>query len=62
MSVRRLPKIQQEEVEAIVTASKILKKMTDAQIVSISDTNNVKKHVEDMKKQFEEIKNVVNAA
>lgn len=36
--------------------------MTDAQIVSISDTNNVKKHAEDMKKQFEEIKNVVNAA
>ena len=62
MSVRRLPEIQQKEVEAIVTASKILKKMTDAQIVSISDTNNVKKHAEDMKKQFEEMKNVVNAA
>ena len=62
MSVRRLPKLQQKEVEAIVTASKILKAMTDAQIVSVSDSNTVKIYGDDMKKQFNTIKNVVNAA
>ena len=62
MSVRRLPRMQQKEVEAIVTASKILKVMTDAQILAIEDSDAVKVYGKDMKEQFEAMNEAVKAA
>lgn len=62
MSIRRLPKMQQKEVEAIITASKILKVMTDTQIVAIEDSNEVKVYGDKMKKQFTAMNEVAQAA
>ena len=62
MSIRRLPKMQQKEVEAIITASKILKAMTDAQIVDVEDSNEVRIYGDNMKKQFTAINEVAQAA
>jgi len=62
MSIRKLPKMQQKEVEAIITASKILKAMTDAQITSVEDSQDVSKYKEAMKQQHDELKKVYNAA
>lgn len=62
MSIRRLPKMQQKEVEAIITASKILKAMTDAQIVDVEDSNEVRVYGDNMKKQFTAMNEVTQAA
>lgn len=62
MSVRRLPKMQQKEVEAIVTASKILKSMTDAQILDIANKENVGKYNEDIKAKKEKFTKNYEAA
>lgn len=62
MSIRRLPKMQQKEVEAIITASKILKAMTDAQIVDVEDSNEVRVYGDNMKKQFTAMNEVAQAA
>lgn len=62
MSIRRLPKMQRKEVEAIITASKILKTMTDAQIINVEDSNEVKVYGDNMKKQFNAMNDVVQAA
>lgn len=62
MSIRRLPKIQQKEVEAIISASKILKAMTDAQIVDVENSNEVRVYGDNMKKQYTAMNEVAQAA
>lgn len=62
MSIRRLPKMQQKEVEAIITASKILKAMTDAQILTLENRDTVIKYDQQMKKHNLELKKVYEAA
>lgn len=62
MSIKRLPKMQQKEVEAIITVSKILKEMTDAQITSIEKHEKAGEYSEAMKKQHEDINRVYKAA
>lgn len=62
MSIRRLPKMQQKEVEAIITASKILKAMTDAQITAIDDKDCVSSYSREMKNQHVEMERVYQAA
>ena len=62
MSIRRLPKMQQKEVEAIITASKILKAMTDAQITSVEDQEKVNCYSTNLKQQYEEMSEVYQAA
>ena len=54
--------MQQKEVEAIITASKILKAMTDAQIVDVEDSNEVRVYGDNMKKQFTAMNEVAQAA
>ena len=49
MSVRYLSKIQIKEIEAIITASKILKQMAETQIVSIDNDKEVEKFEKAMK-------------
>ena len=44
MSVKVLPKMQQKEVEAIVTASKILKTMTETQLLSVEKQKDVEEY------------------
>lgn len=44
MSVKILPKMQQKEVEAIVTASKILKTMTETQLLSVEKQKDVQEY------------------
>lgn len=62
MSLKRLPVIQQKEVEAIITASKILKAMTDAQILSLEETSSVNVYQKNMKEQHDQMINAYNAA
>ena len=62
MSIRKLPVMQQKEVEAIITASKIMKTMTDAQIVSFEDCDKVKDYSENVKKQYENVNETYKAA
>ncbi|MFQ7540319.1 MAG: hypothetical protein ACLRLP_01260 [Lachnospira sp.] len=62
MSIRKLPKMQQKEIEAMITTSKILKAMTDMQIVAIENDKEVSKYTADMKKQHEQIQKVYQAA
>ena len=62
MSLKRLPVIQQKEVEAIITASKILKAMTDAQILSLEETSSVNAYQKKMKEQHDQMINEYNAA
>lgn len=62
MSIRRLPVMQQKEVEAIITASKILKAMADAQITSVEDRDKVNKYRIDMEHQRNEMQKVYLAA
>lgn len=62
MSIKRLPKMQQKEVEAIITVSKILKEMTDAQITSIEKHEKAGEYSEAMKKQHDDINRVYKAA
>lgn len=62
MSVRYLSKVQIKEIESIVTASKILKAMTETQIVSLLDEDEVSKYEGTMKQQRDEIVKEYNAA
>lgn len=62
MSIRRLPVMQRKEVEAIITASKILKAMTDAQITSVENCEKVNDYSKEMQKHHEEMKRVYDAA
>lgn len=62
MSVRYLSKIQIKEIESIVTASKILKAMTEMQIVSLEKKECVSKYEQSIGKQHNEIVNAYKAA
>lgn len=62
MSIRRLPKMQQKEVEAIISASQILKEMIDTQIVDVQNSNEVRVYGDSMKKQYIKINEVAQAA
>ncbi|GLC31142.1 DNA repair protein [Clostridium omnivorum] len=62
MSIRRLPVMQQKEVEAIINASKILKAMTDAQITSLENADKVNNYSKDMKQQYTELNKVYEVA
>ena len=62
MSIRYLSKIQIKEIEAIVTASQILKKMTETRIVSLENKEEVSKYEKTMEKQHEEIAKAYMAA
>ena len=58
MSVRVLPNMQQKEVEAIITASRILKAMADTQLLDIAEQKDVQefdKKISDNKKEIESI-------
>lgn len=57
MSIRRLPKIQQQEVQAIITASKILKGMTDESIIAIENQKEVENYENNMYVQHNKIQN-----
>lgn len=62
MSIKRLPLMQRKEVEAIITASKILKAMTDAQITSLENKDTVHTYKENMEKQYKDLNRVYDAA
>lgn len=62
MSVRRLPVAQVKEIEAVVTASMILKSMVEKQIVSIEDKNEMAQYAKTMETQQQEIVQVFKAA
>lgn len=62
MKLNRLPVAQQKEVEAIITASKILRTMTDTQFVSVSDVNQMKTYESEMKLQKVEMDRAYAAA
>lgn len=62
MSIKRLPKMNQKEVEAIITASKILKAMTDAQITSVEDKAKVERYNRELAEKYEALNKVYDAA
>jgi len=62
MSVRRLPVARVKEIEAVVTASMILKSMVEKQIVSIEDKNEMAQYAKTMETQQQEIVQVFKAA
>ncbi|WP_010098515.1 DNA repair ATPase [Ornithinibacillus scapharcae] len=62
MSIKRLPVMQRKELEAIITASKILKTMTETQIISLSEKTTMEDYENIMKKSHEQINNVYDAA
>ena len=62
MSIKLLPKIQQKEIEAIITTSTILKVMTETQIVSLEAEGKMKKYEEEMKNKHCRIIDTYNAA
>ena len=56
MSVKVLPMMQQKEVEAIYTASKILKIMAETQLLNVEKQKDVQEYdrkISDNKKEFE---------
>lgn len=62
MSIKRLPIMQQKDIEAIITASKILKKMTEAKLVSVENKNNVEAFDNELKKQHDSLVKTYEAA
>ena len=62
MSVRYLSRMQIKEIEAIMTASKILKHMAEMQILSVSDVNEVEKLEKAMKSSHEAVMREYDAA
>lgn len=62
MSVKRLPKMQQKEIEAIMTVSKILSEMTQKQIVSLENADGVSDYGKKMKGKHDDINKVHQAA
>ena len=62
MSIKKLPTMQIKEIEAIVTASKILKGMVETQILSVEENDKVTKYDKDIKAKQEEMLKVYNAA
>ena len=62
MSMNSLPMAQRKEIEAIVSASKILKVMTEIQLLSIEDDSNVRMYCSNIEKQYTELNRVYKAA
>ena len=62
MSIKLLPSIQQKEIEAIITASKILKKMAETQILTIEDQSKVTQYKKIMEESKNEIVDIYKAA
>ena len=62
MSVKVLPKMQQKEVEAIVTASKILKTMTETQHLSVEKQKDVEEYDGKISGNKKEIESIYKAA
>lgn len=62
MSIKKLPIMNQKELEAIVTTSKILKVMIDTQITSIKDQDQVEKYRIELSKRDQEIRKAYDAA
>ena len=62
MSVKVLPKMQQKEVEAIVTASKILKTMTETQLLSVEKQKDVEEYYGKISGNKKEIESIYKAA
>lgn len=62
MSIKRLPVMQQKELEAIITASKILKVMTETQIVSLENEANLQKYDKEMKENHQQMTKVYEVA
>lgn len=62
MSVKVLPKMQQKEVEAIFTASKILKTMTETQLLSVEKQKDVEEYDGKISGNKKEIESIYKAA
>jgi hypothetical protein len=62
MKIKRLPLIQQKEVEAMMIASKILKEMAETQIVALNEDAKIVKYEKEMKSKQVEIVKVFEAA
>lgn len=62
MSVKVLPKMQQKEVKAIVTASKILKTMTETQLLSVEKQKDVEEYDGKISGNKKEIESIYKAA
>lgn len=62
MSVKVLPKMQQKEVDAIVTASKILKTMTETQLLSVEKQKDVEEYDGKISGNKKEIESIYKAA
>lgn len=62
MSVKKLPKMQQKEIEAIITASKILKNMTDMRVIAVENEKEVREYTDNIKQQHKEIQKAYQAA
>ena len=62
MSVKVLPKMQQKEVEAIITASKILKTMTETQLLSVEKQKDVEEYDGKISGNKKEIESIYKAA
>jgi len=62
MSIAHLPVMMQKELEALVTSSKLLKAMTDAQVTALDESDTVETYASDMKKRHDQINNVYAAA
>lgn len=62
LKIRRLPVMRQKEVEAMITISKILKAMTEVQLVACDDKEKVAAYRDEMKKQHTAINDAYKAA
>jgi len=62
MSIAHLPVMMQKELEALVTSSKLLKAMTDAQVTALEEPDIVKTYANDMKQRHDQINRVYAAA
>lgn len=62
MSVKVLPKMQQKEVKAIVTASMILKTMTETQLLSVEKQKDVEEYDGKISGNKKEIESIYKAA
>lgn len=62
MQLKQLPVAQQKEVEAIITASKVMNKMVKAQISNVENTSSVSDFERNLKVYTTEVQNTYKAA
>jgi hypothetical protein len=62
MSIKRLPLIQQKELEAVMIASSILKKMTETQFVSFDQIQEIQAYENTMNQSQKSVEKAFNAA